>query len=78
MTYPVSWSLFQLLMSTPENKRALNELVAEYQKTATKPAEKAPDCAEMLNKFYPGGLARMDKDWRAWIASGSANVLGIR
>jgi len=71
-TYPVSWSVFQLLMSTPENRRALNVIVAEYQK----PAPKEPDCAELLNKFYPGGLVKMDKDWRAWIARGAANLLG--
>jgi len=78
MTYPVSWSVFQLLMSTPENRRVLNGLVAEYQKPAIKPGVKSPDCAEILNKSYPGGLARMDKDWRSWIARGSANVLGIQ
>jgi len=71
-TYPVSWSIFQLLMSTPENRRALNVIVAEYQK----PAPKEPDCAELLNKFYPGGLVKMDKDWRVWIARGAANLLG--
>lgn len=71
-TYPVSWSIFQLLMSTPENRRALNALVLEFQKPGLKP----PDCAEFLNKSYPGGLARMDKDWRAWIARGAANLLG--
>jgi hypothetical protein len=74
MTYPVSWSVFQLLMSTPENRRALNEVVAEYQKPAAKP----PDCAQLLDKFYPGGLVRMDKDWRRWIARGAANVLGTQ
>ena len=74
MTYPVSWSIFQLLMSTPENRRALNEMIAEYQKPAAKP----PDCARLLDKFYPGGLVRMDRDWRSWIARGSANVLGMQ
>ncbi|MDR3458436.1 MAG: hypothetical protein P4N60_13375 [Verrucomicrobiae bacterium] len=73
MTYPVSWSIFQLLMSTPENRRALNALVAEFQKPAAKP----PEAAQLLDKFYPGGLARMDKDWRNWIARGAVNVLGM-
>jgi len=71
-TYPVSWSIFQLLMSTPENRRALYALVQEYQKIGQKP----PDCALLLNKFYPGGLAKMDKDWHAWIKQGAETLLG--
>ena len=74
MAYPVSWSVFQLLMSTPENRRALNEMIAEFQKPALKP----PDCAQLLNKLYPGGLVKMDKDWRYWIVRGAANVLGTQ
>jgi hypothetical protein len=73
MNYVVGWSLFQLLMSTPENRRALNELVAEYQKPALKP----PDSAQLLDKLYPGGLARMNKDWHDWIARGATHVLGM-
>ena len=72
MTYPVSWSIFQLLMSTPENRRALNAMVVEFQRPGAQPA----DCVPMLNKYYPGGVAKMDKDWRGWIARGAANVLG--
>jgi hypothetical protein len=72
MDYAAGWSLFQLLMSTPANRRALNGLVLEYQKPALKP----PDCAELLNQLYPGGLVKMNQDWRGWIVRGAANVLG--
>ena len=74
MTYPVSWSIFQLLMSTPENRRALNAMVTDFQKPGVRPQ----DCSQMLNKYYPGGLARMDKDWHGWIVRGAANVLGTQ
>jgi hypothetical protein len=26
----------------------------------------------MLNRLYPGGLVRMNQDWRAWIERGAA------
>ena len=71
--YPVSWSVFQLLMSTPENRQTLSLLVLEFQKPGP-----PPDCAKLLDQNYPGGLARMEKDWRAWIARGAASVLWPR
>jgi hypothetical protein len=30
----------------------------------------------LLGASYPGGLVKMEKDWRAWIARGAVNVLG--
>jgi hypothetical protein len=73
-SYLTGWSIFQLLMSTSERRRALNAMILEYQQPAPTP----PDCAQLLNRFYPGGLARMEKDWRLWIAGGAANVLGAK
>jgi len=72
-TYPASWSLFQLLMSTPENRQALNALVLAFQKPGA-----PPDCAKLLDKYYPGGIARMGKDWKVWIARGAASVFWPR
>jgi hypothetical protein len=70
--YLAGWSVFQLLMSTPENRRVLNALIGEFQKSGVAP----PDCARLLNASYPGGLAKLEKDWRAWIKLGAAKVLG--
>lgn len=70
-SYLTGWSIFQLLMSTPEHRRALNAMILNYSKPGA-----TPDCARLLNQFYPGGLARMERDWRLWIASGAANILG--
>jgi hypothetical protein len=75
-TYPVSWSLFQFLMSTPENRAAMNELIREYQPQPE--AAWPPDCAKLMGKFYPGGLNKMESDWHVWIQRGAVNVLGVR
>jgi hypothetical protein len=71
-TYPISWSLFQFLMGTPERRQAMNEMIREYQ--TQNPS--TVDCAKLLGASYPGGLAKMEKDWHAWIARGAVNVLG--
>jgi hypothetical protein len=70
-TYPISWSLFQLLMSTPQNRDAMNETIAAFQRPGSTP----PDCAKLLDETYPGGLSKMQRDWYVWIASGATNVL---
>jgi hypothetical protein len=72
--YVLSWSLFQLLMSKPENRKAMSEMMRRLQQTGTPPA----DCAKLLDEWYPGGVAKMEKDWREWIARGAANVLPTR
>ena len=71
-TYPVSWSLFQFLMGTPQSRQAMNELIREYQ--TQNPF--TVDCVKLLGAAYPGGIAKMEMDWHAWIARGAANVLG--
>jgi hypothetical protein len=70
--YTVSWSIFQLLMCTPENRQAMNTMIREYQRPGATP----PDCAALLDKAYPGGLAKMETDWQFWIKQGAMNVLG--
>ena len=72
--YVVSWSLFQLLMSKPENRKAMSEMMQRLQKSGTSPA----DCATLLDELYPGGVAKMERDWREWISRGAANVLPVK
>ena len=69
--YVVSWSLFQLLMSKPENRQAMSKMMQRLQESGTPPA----DCAKLLDALYPGGVAKMEKDWREWITRGAASVL---
>jgi len=71
-TYPISWSLFQFLASTPENRAVMNKMILQFQNQ--NPFDH--DCAVLLEKDYPGGVAKLEKDWHAWIARGAKNVLG--
>jgi hypothetical protein len=71
-TYPISWSLFQFLMGTDERRKAMNEMIREYQMQNPFTV----DCARLLGASYPGGITKMEKDWHAWIARGAAGVLG--
>jgi len=69
-SYIVSWSLFQFLMSNPENRKAMNGMVRRQQRRR----DFAP-CSELLEELYPGGLAKLEKDWHSWIVRGAASVL---
>jgi hypothetical protein len=73
LSYPVSWSLFQLFMSSPQNQLALNEMMLAYQRPGPRP----PAPSRLLDKYYPGGVAKMEKDWREWIKRGAAQMLGV-
>lgn len=70
-SYFVSWSLFQFLASTPANRDLMNRMILHYEKNPSR-----NDCAGFLDKTYPGGLAKMEAAWHAWIVRGSTNVLG--
>ena len=69
-SYIVSWSLFQFLMSSADNRKAMNAMVRRQQRRR----DFAP-CSELLDEFYAGGVARLEKDWHAWIVRGASSVL---
>jgi hypothetical protein len=73
-TYPISWSLFQFLASTPENRAVMNGMILQFQDQDPRKT----DCAGLLDKSYPGGVAKMEKDWHAWIERGAKNVPGTK
>jgi hypothetical protein len=64
-TYTVSWSLFQFLMSTPENKKIMNEMLRRLQ-IMRRPRGV---CSEVLGSLYSGGLNQFEVDWHEWIRS---------
>lgn len=68
-SYTVSWSLFQFLMSTPERRAALGGLARRWARRGE------GHCGRLLEELYPGGLAKLEKDWHGWIARGAARVL---
>lgn len=59
-------------MSTPQNKKVLQQLMKELQSTRSPNAK----VADLIAKLYPGGLNKFEKDWHTWIKHGGARVLG--
>ena len=72
LTYTVGWSLFQLLVSTPQRQEVLQQYLRELQRLRRRDI----DLAEVFASLYPGGIAQLEKDWHGWIAKGGARVLG--
>jgi hypothetical protein len=66
--YTMSWSFFQLLMSSEANRRMVIALLEERQT----PSQREWDCAEQLTRLYPGGLKRLETAWHAWILAGAS------
>jgi hypothetical protein len=66
-SYAMSWSLFQLLMSSDPNRRAMLSLLRERQP----PTQVTLDSSEQVGRLYPGGLKRLENDWHAWIRTGA-------
>jgi hypothetical protein len=72
LTYTVAWSLFQLMMSTPQRQEGLQQYLREIQRLRRREV----DLAEVFAPHYTGGLVQLEKDWHGWIARGGAKVLG--
>lgn len=72
LTYTVSWSMFQLMMSTPQRQAGLQKYLREIQRLR----RRETDLAVVFGAYYTGGLAQLEKDWHGWIAKGGSRVLG--
>ena len=72
--YPVSWSLVQLMLSTKERQKAMDEMLKRLQQKGAKTG----DCASLLEELYPGGLAKMEQEWHQWIYRGASALRGWR
>jgi len=66
--YTMSWSLFQLLMSSDANRKMTITLVDERQ---NRERERIV-CAEQVQRLHPGGIKRLEASWHAWIIAGAA------
>jgi len=62
--YATSWSVVQFLTSSPARKQVLQKYVGRL-------AEKHGnvDSVKLLGELYPGGLQKIEQDWRAWIST---------
>jgi len=75
LTYTVGWSMFQLLMSTPQKQEGLQKYLRELQRLPRRQTGQT-DLAAVFAPIYAGGIEQLEKDWHAWIAKGGARVLG--
>lgn len=66
--YTMSWSLFQLLMSSEANRRMMLTILHERQGSGSQQL----DCAQQIERLHKGGLKRFDADWRVWIVAGAS------
>ncbi len=74
--YAASWSLFQLLVASDANRRMVVKLLTDRQgATRRSPPE---DCSAQIENLYPGGLAKLDATWQAWIVRGTSVTNEVR
>ena len=62
--YAVAWSLLYFLNQSDGARAALASLLREANANYCIPF----NAAEYLASNYPGGMAGLDLDWRAWLA----------
>lgn len=65
--YTMSWSLFQLLMSSDANRKMTIVLLDERQNREREPIV----CAAQVQRLHPGGLKRLESSWHEWIIAGA-------
>lgn len=63
MYYMIAWSLMRFLVSTDHGREALAVSLRRQRYFSDQPGE----LAGMLDEVYPGGVQRLDIDWRHWI-----------
>ena len=68
MAYTMSWSLFQLLMSSGASRQMMLTMLGERQSLTGEPMP----CAKQIDRLHPGGLQRLEVAWHAWIVAGSS------
>ena len=66
--YTMSWSLFQLLMSTGANRQMMLTVLGERQSLTEEPAP----CAKQIERLHGGGVKHLEAAWHAWIVAGSS------
>jgi hypothetical protein len=60
--YTIGYSLVYFMMSRGSTEKVLKELLWEFKKQG----ENA-DSIKIINEYYPGGLEKLEKNWRDWI-----------
>ena len=65
--YTIGYSLVYFLMSSKETEGVLKELLWEFKRQ-----RKKTDSVQVIEKYYPGGIERMEKFWKKWIPKARA------
>lgn len=65
LNYATAWALMHFLMEGSPGMYAMQEVIRAAHKNFCKPF--AADAA--LNDAYPGGLDRLEADWRSWLTN---------
>ena len=60
--YSIGYSLVYFMMSRSSTEKVLKELLWEFKKHG-----KNADSIQTINKHYPGGFEKLERDWRKWI-----------
>ncbi len=60
--YTIGYSLVYFLMSSSNTEKVLKELLWEFKKEGKK-----ANSMKIINEYYPGGFAKLEKQWKEWI-----------
>lgn len=58
----VSWSVCWFLLSSPEGRQLLNDLIRAHQ-----PGRRAEKSSALVDRYWRGGTKALEAAWRAWI-----------
>jgi hypothetical protein len=60
--YTIGYSLVYFMMSRSNTEKILKELLWEFKRNG-----EDANSIKIINQFYPGGLEKLEKNWRDWI-----------
>jgi hypothetical protein len=63
LAYTQSWSVVTFLMEDQENRSRLREILDGTRR--------GRGASEAVERAMPGGIERLEADWRAWLAGGA-------
>jgi hypothetical protein len=70
LNYAAAWSLMHFLMQGAPGMYAVQEVVQQAHANFCKPFS----ASAALNAAYPGGLQRLESDWRKWLRNNGAAI----
>lgn len=62
--YAVSWSVIYFLTTSPARKQVLQKFVRRLVGSGG-----YSDSTQTFGELYPGGIKKMEQEWRVWLTS---------